>query len=152
ISRYGLEESFSSEALRVAEHARTRALEEMRYPGPRRDQRDLPYVTIDGEDAKDFDDAILVETPRQGPAFILYVAIADVSFFVERGSALDREARKRGTSVYFPGFCLPMLPETLSNDLCSLRPQQERLAFVAEMHFDRDGNMGHTEFYPSLIK
>jgi ribonuclease R len=169
ISRYGLPDTFGLEAQRVADKARARAEEEIRrvhrkdhsretavprgHPGSRRDQRDLPYVTIDGEDAKDFDDAVLVETPRQGAAaFILYVAIADVSFFVEPGSALDREARTRGTSVYFPGFCLPMLPESLSNDMCSLRPQSDRLAFTAEIHFDRDARAIETRFYPSVIR
>jgi len=152
ISRFNLESEFSSDVVLDSHRAFDRARHEMETSTRRKDHRHLPLVTIDGPDAKDFDDAILVETPAKGPAFILYVAIADVSFFVTENSALDDAARSRGTSVYFPGVCIPMLPETLSNDLCSLRPQTDKLALTAEIHYDREGEVTDTFFYESLIK
>ena len=118
----------------------------------REDLRDMPFVTIDGEDAKDFDDAVCVEIPRSGPAFALHVAIADVSHFVREGGALDREARDRATSVYFPGTCVPMLPEILSNNLCSLRPREDRLALVAHIRFDRHGELLDASFCDAVIR
>jgi ribonuclease R len=151
IARYGLPDRFSEGLLREGEKYRSLAQAEIDHPAEnRRDQRDLPYVTIDGEDAKDFDDAIYVERTEKG--FTLYVAIADVSFFVRPKTQLDKEAVARATSVYFPGFCLPMLPEFLSNELCSLRPQEDKLALVAEMHFNNAGVMESSKFYSSLIK
>jgi ribonuclease R len=113
------------------------------------DCRKLLTVTIDGETAKDFDDAISIT--RVEDEFILYVHIADVSHYVKWDSALDLEARKRGTSVYFPGSVIPMLPEKLSNDLCSLVPRKDRLTFTVEMHFNNRGTMTDKKFYPSLI-
>ncbi|MBY0371773.1 RNB domain-containing ribonuclease, partial [bacterium] len=112
IARYGLPEEFSDSVMREAPKYQELAREEFES-GNRKDLRDLPFVTIDGEDAKDFDDAVLVRQ-RDDRGFTLYVAIADVSFFVVPGTKLDKEARARATSVYFPGFCLPMLPEFLS--------------------------------------
>jgi ribonuclease R len=113
------------------------------------DCRELLTVTIDGETAKDFDDAISIS--RTGHGFILYVHIADVSHYVPWDSRLDLEARRRGTSVYFPGNVIPMLPEKLSNNLCSLVPKQDRLTFTAELHFSREGQLTGKDFYPSLI-
>nr|WP_257644317.1 ribonuclease R [Luteimonas salinisoli] len=113
------------------------------------DLRKLPLVTIDGEDAKDFDDAVWCEPTRDG--FRLLVAIADVSHYVRPGSPLDDEAQLRATSVYFPGFVVPMLPETLSNGICSLRPQVDRLCFVCDMHVGRDGTVRDSQFYEAVM-
>jgi len=113
------------------------------------DCRKLLTVTIDGETAKDFDDAISISRSERG--FILYVHIADVSYYVPWDSALDLEARKRGTSVYFPGSVVPMLPEKLSNNLCSLVPQKDRLTFTVEIHFDQTGHILKKDFYQSII-
>lgn len=96
------------------------------------DLRQVPFVTIDGEDARDFDDAVYAEAKRGG-GWRLFVAIADVSHYVKVGSALDEEAARRGNSVYFPERVIPMLPEVLSNGLCSLNPLVDRLAMVCEM-------------------
>lgn len=150
VARYGLPERFSEGLMRDGEKYRAMSEEEIAMSEDRHDQRALPYVTIDGEDAKDFDDAVYVE--RDGKGFTLYVAIADVSYFVRPGTQLDKEAKARATSVYFPGFCLPMLPEFLSNELCSLRPQEDKLAMTAEMRFTGAGGVESAKFYPSLIK
>ena len=116
----------------------------------RTDLRDLPFVTIDGEDAKDFDDAVYCEQKRDG-GFKLYVAIADVSHYVAPGSALDKEAARRGTSVYFPGQVVPMLPEALSNGICSLNPHVDRLCIVAEMEISPAGKISSTKFYRAVF-
>ena len=113
------------------------------------DIRHLPLVTIDGEDAKDFDDAVYCEANAQG--FRLVVAIADVSHYVRPGSALDDEALLRGTSVYFPGFVVPMLPENLSNGICSLKPKVDRLCFVCDMQIGFDGLAVASEFYEAVM-
>lgn len=116
----------------------------------RADLRELPFVTIDGEDAKDFDDAVYcIKKPRGG--FQLYVAIADVSHYVKIDSALDKEAARRGNSVYFPGKVIPMLPEALSNGLCSLNPKVDRLCMVAEMSISQDGKISRSRFYRAVI-
>jgi ribonuclease R len=115
----------------------------------RRDLRKLPFVTIDGETAKDFDDAVCAR--REGEGFRLWVAIADVSHYVRHGSALDLDARDRGTSVYFPRRVIPMLPEKLSNGLCSLNPDVDRLAVACEMRIEPDGSVQAYEFYPAVI-
>jgi ribonuclease R len=113
------------------------------------DLRQVPLVTIDGEDAKDFDDAVWCEPTRDG--FRLIVAIADVSHYVRPGRPLDDEAQLRATSVYFPGFVVPMLPETLSNGICSLNPKVDRLCFVCDMHVDRDGQVTRSKFYEAVM-
>jgi ribonuclease R len=113
------------------------------------DYRHLLTVTIDGETAKDFDDAVSIVKTAEG--FTLWVHIADVSHYVAWESTLDLEARRRGTSVYFPGRVIPMLPQKLSNNLCSLVPKSDRLTFTVEMHFDRKGHLLKKDFYPSII-
>ena len=116
----------------------------------RRDLRELPFVTIDGETAKDFDDAVVCR--KEGKGFRLWVAIADVSHYVHHGDALDIEARERGTSVYFPRRVIPMLPEKLSNGLCSLNPNVDRLAVVCEMAITPRGELARYEFYSAAFR
>ncbi|MBN1684620.1 MAG: ribonuclease R [Gammaproteobacteria bacterium] len=117
----------------------------------RADLCDKPFVTIDGEDAKDFDDAVYCETlPKAG--FRLYVAIADVSHYVKPNTSLDYEAKARGNSVYFPGKVVPMLPEKLSNELCSLNPEVERLTIVCDMAIDSKGTIKRYRFYRAVIR
>ena len=117
----------------------------------RSDLRDLPFVTIDGADARDFDDAVLAE-PQDAGGWVIRVAIADVAHYVRPGTALDREARRRGNSVYLPDRVVPMLPEALSNDLCSLRPKEPRAAMVAEITIDDSGEMISHRFERALIR
>ncbi|OOF43202.1 ribonuclease R [Rodentibacter rarus] len=113
------------------------------------DLRDLPLVTIDGEDARDFDDAVYCE--KQGKDWKLWVAIADVSYYVRLRSALDNEAYNRGNSVYFPNRVVPMLPEVLSNGLCSLNPQVDRLCMVCEMQISAKGKLTNYRFYEAVM-
>ena len=117
--------------------------------GDRVDLRKLPLVTIDGEDAKDFDDAVYCEANADG--FRLVVAIADVSHYVRPGQPLDDEAQRRATSVYFPGFVVPMLPETLSNGICSLNPKVDRMCFVCDMQVDHKGEVSSSRFYEAVM-
>jgi ribonuclease R len=119
----------------------------------REDIRSLPLVTIDGETAKDFDDAVFCERQGKGAraSFRLVVAIADVSHYVQPGSALDQEALERGNSVYFPRRVIPMLPEKLSNGLCSINPQVERLAMVCDMVVAPNGDIKSYRFYPAVM-
>jgi ribonuclease R len=114
------------------------------------DLRHLPLVTIDGEDAKDFDDAVYCERTAKG--WKLFVAIADVSHYVAPDTALDQEAKKRGNSVYFPERVIPMLPEVLSNGLCSLNPDVDRLCMVCEMYINQEGALARSRFYPGLMR
>lgn len=116
----------------------------------RTDLRNLPFVTIDGEDAKDFDDAVYCYKKPKG-GFQLYVAIADVSHYVAKDSALDQEAARRGNSVYFPGKVVPMLPEALSNGVCSLNPHVDRLCMVAELSITQEGKISRSRFYRAVI-
>ncbi len=115
------------------------------------DLRNEIVVTIDGEKARDFDDAISV-LPEPGGGFLLKVSIADVGYYVSSGTSIDHEAYRRGTSTYFPDRVLPMLPERLSNGLCSLVPHQDRLTFTAEMRFDGSGKRIASRFYRSIIR
>jgi ribonuclease R len=148
ILRHDLPEEFPPAVLHVANRFAPDVLASDRID--REDLRALPLVTIDGEDAKDFDDAVYAEALRGG-GWRLVVAIADVSHYVRPGGELDREARARATSVYFPDRVLPMLPEHLSNHLCSLLPRVERLAFVCDMRVSKHGKLGKTRFYEAVI-
>ncbi|WP_407652950.1 ribonuclease R [Bdellovibrio svalbardensis] len=141
-------QDFSKETLEEATHYKE-VPEEKDFKG-RKDLRGLDLITIDGATAKDFDDAVYVEINPEG--FLLYVAIADVSHYVQNGSAIDRDAYERGTSVYFPNFVVPMLPEVLSNGLCSLNPHVPRLCMVAEMQFDFTGEMVRSDFYEAVME
>jgi len=147
LRKFDLPREFSRKAQALA-RALPEAVREQELKG-RRDLRKLPFVTIDGETAKDFDDAVYAV--REGQGFRLWVAIADVSHYVRHGDALDAEARERGTSVYFPRRVIPMLPEKLSNGLCSLNPEVDRLAMVCEMTLTSEGVVAQYAFYPSVI-
>jgi len=118
---------------------------------PRQDLRGLPLVTIDGEDARDFDDAVYCQ-PKKSGGWRLWVAIADVSYYVRHGSALDDEAISRGNSVYFPSQVIPMLPEKLSNGLCSINPDVDRLCMVCEMTISAKGKLSGSKFYPAVMR
>ncbi|WP_413943900.1 ribonuclease R [Bdellovibrio sp. HCB-162] len=139
---------FSKETLEEAKHF-NEVPDEKDFKG-RRDLRDKSLITIDGATAKDFDDAVYVEVTDEG--FLLFVAIADVSHYVRIGSAIDKDAYERGTSVYFPNYVVPMLPEVLSNGLCSLNPHVPRLCLVAEMLFDFTGEMKRSDFYEAVME
>ena len=123
--------------------------------GKRQDLRTVPLVTIDGADARDFDDAVFAEPdpdPENQGGFHLIVAIADVSYYVTPGSPLDQEAYKRGNSTYFPDRVVPMLPEALSNDICSLRPHEPRACLATHMWIDKDGNLKRYKFVRGLMQ
>ncbi len=146
--RYGLAESFPPEVEAEAEAAAARADDESEA---RADFRDWTTFTIDGETAQDFDDAVSVRA-LPGGRRLLGVHIADVAHYVRPGSGLDLEAYDRATSVYLPGLTLPMLPERLSNDVCSLRPRVERRAMSVLLEIDAEGRVEKASFTPSLIK
>ena len=148
IAKLSLPRDFPPQAVRDAEAHGHRV--DPAEAARRVDLRGLPLVTIDGEDAKDFDDAVYAETTNEG--FRLLVAIADVSHYVREGTALDAEARTRGTSVYFPGRVVPMLPPVLSDELCSLQPNVDRLCLVADMQISRAGALGNAKFYPAVMR
>jgi len=145
IRKHKLPYKFSDKALQEADMYPDAMPEEK----GRLDLHAIPHVTIDGETARDFDDAVAVEKTAKG--WRLYVSIADVSYYVKPGSALDGEAYDRGTSVYFPNRVVPMLPERLSNNLCSLVPNEPRPAFTAIMDFDRKGKRLAKKFSKSII-
>ena len=111
----------------------------------------LPFVTIEGKDAKDFDDAVYAEKDNKG-IFSLYVSIADVANYVNTESFIDKEAKKRGTSTYFTNRVLPMLPEQISNELCSLKPNEEKKCLVCKIKLDKGGAPKETVFFEGLIK
>lgn len=146
IEKFNIPHVFSQETAKEA----ASLSEDVGLASGREDLRDIPHVTIDGESAKDFDDAVAVIKTKHG--YRLYVSIADVSHFVQEGSAIDRDAYERGTSIYFPGRVIPMLPEKLSNNLCSLVPDQDRLTLTAILTFDRDGNLKEKRFARSIIR
>ncbi len=149
IEEYNLQKEFPPDVLEESEHIPEEVMTEML--AGRADLRDLQTVTIDGERARDFDDAVSIEQmPDRG--FRLFVHIADVSHYVTEGSALDLEAFGRGTSVYFPDAVIPMFPERLSNGICSLNPKVDRLTMTAEMHFDPEGNRTSYKIYDSVIQ
>ncbi len=151
VRKYGVPHAFSDEALALA-----RALPDGVRAADRRDRVDLTdvaLVTIDGEDARDFDDAVYCESARvgRGKGWRLLVAIADVSAYVETGSAIDIDAYDRATSVYFPRRVIPMLPEKLSNGLCSLNPEVDRLCMVCDMLITAKGQVHAYQFYPAVM-
>ena len=148
IVAHGLPHEFPAAVVREARHY-GRTVRPDDHAG-REDLRELPLVTIDGEDARDFDDAVYAEATRSGHRLV--VAIADVSHYVKPGAALDQEARERATSVYFPNRVLPMLPEQLSNHLCSLMPEVERLCMVCDMTIARSGKVSRSRFYPAVMR
>lgn len=149
IHKYDLPHRFSSTALREA-----RGLPPFPsaddYQG-RVDLRNIPTFTIDGEKARDFDDAVSIRKEKDG-GLTLHVSISDVSHYVKEGTALDEEAYLRGTSVYFPDRAIPMFPPELSNEICCLHPGVDRLTFTVEMKYDPQGNQKDVRFYPSLIR
>jgi ribonuclease R len=147
ILEYGLPYEFPDEVIKEAESFKEPNAKDREG---RIDLRDLALVTIDGEDARDFDDAVYAEK-RPGGGYRVVVAIADVSHYVRVGKPLDDEAQERGTSVYFPHYVLPMLPEALSNGLCSLNPNVDRLCMVCDLKLSRAGRVTSFEFYPSVM-
>jgi ribonuclease R len=151
VRKYGVPHEFSDEAL-----ALSRTLPDAVRPADKKhriDLSDIPLVTIDGEDARDFDDAVYCEPAKvgRGKGWRLLVAIADVSHYVETGSAIDIDAYDRATSVYFPRRVIPMLPEKLSNGLCSLNPHVERLCMVCDMLVNAKGEVHAYQFYPAVM-
>jgi ribonuclease R len=148
LRKHKLPHEFSPGAVEIAE-SYPRLVQPDDYKG-RIDLRELPLITIDGETARDFDDAVYAEP--QGKGWRLVVAIADVSFYVKPKDALDKDAFERGNSVYFPRRVIPMLPEALSNGLCSLNPDVERLCMICDMQVDGAGNVKQYKFYPSVMR
>lgn len=148
IRAFDLPEVFPPEVMREAE-AIGKVVPEAEIRR-RRDLRADYVVTIDGADAKDFDDAIAMEKTKDG--YKLSVHIADVTHYVKEGSAIDREALKRGTSVYFPGKVIPMLPESLSNEMCSLKPDEDRLCLSVDIYMDDQGRIKDSDIYESVIR
>jgi ribonuclease R len=149
ILKYGLPDEFPAEVLAEAEKVPLQL--PARVLKDRLDLRELPLVTIDGESARDFDDGVCV-VKKPGGAFTLYVAIADVSHYVAPGSALDREAELRGNSVYFPQRAVHMLPERLSTEICSLKPDVDRLAVVVILDYDRQGRRKGFQFARAVVR
>lgn len=149
LREHDLPHTFSPEVLEEVAKLADEVPEEAKQS--RVDLRDLPLVTIDGEDARDFDDAVYCK-PEESGGWRLWVAIADVSYYVRSGTALDEEAISRGNSVYFPSQVIPMLPEKLSNGLCSLNPDVDRLCMVCEMTISEKGQLSSSQFYPAVMR
>ncbi|MGQ0546518.1 MAG: ribonuclease R [Betaproteobacteria bacterium] len=152
LRKFDLPHEFSRRALASARALPNEVLESDLQG--RKDLRELPLVTIDGETARDFDDAVYCRREQIGgkQGFRLWVAIADVSHYVRHGDALDLDARERGTSVYFPRRVIPMLPEKLSNGLCSLNPKVERLCVACEMEISAGGEVARYQFTPAVMR
>lgn len=148
LRKHHLPYQFSADAIKLAE-SYPKQVQFSDYQG-RIDCREMPLITIDGETARDFDDAVYAE--KQGKGWRLVVAIADVSFYVKSHDALDHCALERGNSVYFPRRVIPMLPEALSNGLCSLNPNVERLCMICDMQVDGAGVVKQYKFYPSVMR
>lgn len=148
MAKYGIPKEFPAEVLLASTQVPTEVTPEEALK--RRDLRDLQLVTIDGEDARDFDDAISLERTSKG--YHLGVHIADVSYYVPEGSLIDKEALERTTSVYFPDRVLPMLPVSLSNNICSLNEGVDRMAMTCMMELDSKGKLGNYEIFPSVIR
>ncbi|MDH5407822.1 MAG: ribonuclease R [Gammaproteobacteria bacterium] len=148
IRSYDIPDVWSPEAEQEATRFTEEVPEEAKQG--REDIRDLPLVTIDGEDARDFDDAVYCE--KQGSGWRLLVAIADVSAYVKPGMALDKDAAERGTSTYFPERVIPMLPEVLSNGLCSINPDVDRLCMVCELNLNANGAVKNYRFFEGVMK
>lgn len=148
LRKHQLPHQFNPAAVKLAEKFPSK-VQKADWQG-RVDLRELPLVTIDGETARDFDDAVYCEP--QGKGWRLVVAIADVSFYVRPGDALDNDAFERGNSVYFPRRVIPMLPEALSNGLCSLNPDVDRLCMVCDMQISASGKIKRYKFYPSVMR
>ena len=152
LNKYNIYKSFDENALKELDEF-SPDFEDTNTEKDRRDLTALPFITIDGEDAKDFDDAVYLKMQKKTNTAKLYVAIADVSYFVRFGSRIDAEAFKRGNSTYFPGSVYPMLPEKLSNGLCSLLPEKKRFVMVCEMDIDAGtGKTKKKKIYRGLIK
>lgn len=149
LRKHALPHRFPDDALAQAK-ATPKKVRKKDWTKDRVDLRDLPLVTIDGETARDFDDAVYAE--KLGKGYRLVVAIADVSFYVQPGDALDKEALDRGTSVYFPRRVIPMLPEALSNGICSLNPDVERMCMVCDMQINAKGEVKKYKFYPAVMQ
>ncbi|UKL13676.1 ribonuclease R [Dissulfurimicrobium hydrothermale] len=148
INKYELPHEFSDDVVRqAAELPKIISQEDI---SDRKDLRAIPLITIDGENARDFDDAVFAKKTKTG--YVIIVAIADVGHYVKEGSPIDEAARERGTSVYFPNAVVPMLPETLSNHLCSLVPGEDRLVLAIELNLDRQGNLRRVVFSKAVIK
>lgn len=148
LRKHNLPHEFRAEAIKLAE-SYPKLVQAADYKD-RIDCREMPLITIDGETARDFDDAVFAEP--QGKGWRLVVAIADVSFYVKPGDALDKGSFERGNSVYFPRRVIPMLPEALSNGLCSLNPDVERLCMICDMQVDGAGIVKQFKFYPSVMR
>jgi ribonuclease R len=149
IHKYDLPHQFTSAAMKEAQTLSPTPL--LQDYGDRVDLRGVPTFTIDGENARDFDDAVSIERVGEG-GVKLYVSISDVSHYVKEGSALDDEAYLRGTSVYFPDRAIPMFPPELSNEICCLHPRVDRLTLTAELRYDGKGERREVRFYPSVIR
>ena len=147
IKKFNLNNTWNKEIIRDIKKYDNKNFRKKSYK--RKNIKHLDFVTIDGEDAKDFDDAVYCEKLKKN--WKLYVAIADVAHYVENKSSIDKEARKRGTSTYFPGHVVPMLPEILSNNLCSLRPGEDKYTIVAEILISEIGSIKSYKFYNALI-